>query len=191
MRFAGGNRRQPPFGGLPTRLMRVADQARVLIWGGWRSADPADSRWQGRDRGDPGHSLSDDPDSWPVQGHCRACRKRHRSAHRSPPHAPTWARAGLWRGLMAAPDPGDMRTCGPSPTPAALPLPPVWMAPAGRPDEGRQPREAGVMMPSAAPVGSAMMAMRPVSGTSNTSFITLPPAARVAATAASTSSTAI
>ena len=189
MRFAGGNRRQPPFGGLPRSLIRVADQARVLTRGGWRSADPEDSRWQGPDRGDPRHSLSDDPETWPVQGHCRACRQRHRSAHRSPPQA-SWARAGQGRGLMAAPDPGDMNLCL-SPTPAALPLPPVWMAPAGRPDEGRQPREAGVMMPSAAPVGSAMIAMRPVSGTSNTSFITLPPAARVAATAASTSSTAI
>jgi hypothetical protein len=49
----------------------------------------------------------------------------------------------------------------------------------------------GVMMPNAAPVGSVMMAMSPTSGTLNTSFITFPPAARVAATAAFTSSTAI
>ena len=190
MRFAGGNRQRPPFGGLPTSLMRIADQARVLTWGGWRSADPADSRWQGRDRGDPGHSLSDDPDSCPVPGRCRACRQSiaaRITLRLTPPLgarrsvARPDGRTGSWRY-----EPG-----GRSPTPAALALPPVWMAPARRPDGGRQPREAGVMMPSAAPVGSAIMAMRPVSGTSNTSFITLPPAARVAATAASTSSTAI
>ena len=48
----------------------------------------------------------------------------------------------------------------------------------------------GVIRPMAAPVGSWRMAMRPVPGTSQGSRRTLPPAARVALQAASTSSTA-